>query len=504
MFDAFHDFATVFFFTYATYSYCTQWTEIGLLFIFISHQIASQSLPEDTCMLMKVVNYLKMEHINNETSRQHSEREQAWLELLETDRINHIGISDLLQFAHKAKCYRVTQYLLEKRKSFDQILNCYLPDPRRHGEMWEYIRQNADKPERKVFEMCKSNFIQLLAIDSNEMTKIIVDYYGDRIMQLIQLLENDEEHLYRLVHNLLKQHVVLNSKYIHFYLDMMCQKNPENVDEFLRSNKNYRLENALEVVKKYELYQSMIYLYEKQGDFESAFNMSIELLKEAPESTAEMRALELIALCTRASNVISDVERETLWFIFIKVILARTDLTTITRSILHAASGYVNLTNLVQLVLNSGTTTGNFGDIKELLLGMLANSKYETYLLHTTARILGSDLHCLLAKQRRIASKGLSLKSIKCIVCRMGLYNNQQDVVIYGSCGHAAHKACVPEIGTKDCTKLQCSRCGIVLLDRELLEVSKPQYSFYPDCNYEYDMNMEMGLQLEVPPRNIG
>lgn len=439
-----------------------------------------------------------MEHIETETNREHSEREQAWLDLLEADRINHISIADLLTFARKAKCYRVTQNLLEKRKAYDQILNCYLLDPRRHTELWNYIRQYADKPERKIFEQCHEHFTKLLLIDSDETTRIVVDHFGDRMEQLIRLLEHDNESLYRFVQNLLKHHVNLDTNDCEQYLNLLCLYNPENVDNFLRTNKNYRLENALEIVKKYQLYHSLIYLFEKQGDFESAFNLSLDLLKEADESTVEMKALDLSALCSRASLVLSDAERETLWFTFIKVILSRTDLTTITRNILQAASGYVNVTNLVQLVLSSGTKTGNFGDIKHLLLGMLANSKYETFLLETTSQVLSYDLHCLLAKQKKVVSRGLSVKSIKCIVCRSRLYN-QHEVMIFGSCGHAAHKVCALP-NESDASALQCPRC-LTNCEHDSMKLPKPSEQVYPPGVYE--SNMESGLQLEAPPRRI-
>lgn len=444
--------------------------------------------------------YLKKEHIDNESSRQHAEREHAWLELLEADCMKAIHTDNLLNYAYKAKCYRVAQEFLEKRGSFESILNCYLLDAQRHCEMWDYIRENADKPERKIFEACKSNIIQLLAIDSNEISKIIVDKFGDHIEQLIRLLEHDEEKLYSLMQNLVKHHVKLNANDCEHYLDLLCKNNPENVEEFLRKNSNYRLENALEIVKKYELLHCLIYLFEKRGDFESAFNMSLELLKEAPESTAEMKAIELCGLCTRASKVLSDAECETLWFTFIESVLARTDLSMISKSILHSSKKYVNLSNLVQLVLNSGAKTRNFGDIKDLLLGMLDNSKFETILLQTTARVHGLDLHHLLQKQRMMVSRGIHLKSVNCIVCRMGLYN-QQDILLFGSCGHASHKSCVPETNDNDVGMQKCSFCGTGVQQREPIRISTPTNKLFPDCEYNV---LDETLHLEAPPRFRG
>lgn len=442
-----------------------------------------------------------MESIEDETARQHSEREQAWLELLENDRINTVTFSELLTMAKQAKCCRVTEYLLDKRKAYDQILNCYILDPYRHVEIWNYIQRYANKPERLIYQQCCENFAKLLEINSKEMTKIAVEYFHSNVNHFIRLLENDQESLYKFIKNLLKYNVSLGTNDCEHYLSLLCLYNPETVETFLRNNECYRLENALEIVKKYQLYDCMIFLYEKQGDYDSAFNLSLDSLKEAPESTAEMRALVLSSLCSRASEVLVEAEREKLWFSLIKTILSRSDLTLITRSILHSASGHVDLTNLVHLVLTSGTKTGNFGDIKQLLVGMLANSKYEKLLIQTTARILGNDLHTLLKKEKRVASRGLSVKSIKCIVCRSRLYN-QQDVIAFGLCGHAAHQACVPEVNSTE-KRLQCPRCGEVITERSLIPLTKPKSKIFDDIIFE-NSDSTSELQLEAPPRAIG
>lgn len=367
-------------------------------------------MPDDSALLQKVLQYLGKDHIENETARQHSDREYAWLELLEADCINTISFSELLSMAENAKCYRVMENLLERQKTFDQILQCYLRDSHRHEEIWSYIQAHASTPARKIYQQCQANIVQLLSIDADKMTGIVIDHFLPQVDQLLRHLETHDKTYFAFIQRLLRHSVAIHTDDCERFLDLMCQYQPENVAKFLRNNDNYRLENALGIVKAYELFDCSIYLYEKQGDFDAAFNLSLDLLKEAPESTAEMRALELSALCSRASQQLGDSDREALWFGLIKTILSRNDLTSITRSILHAASDHVDLNNLVQLVLNSGTKTGNFGDIKHLIVGMLANSKYEILLLQTTAKILGRDLHGILAKEKRAANRGLSVK----------------------------------------------------------------------------------------------
>lgn len=475
-----------------------QWTEIGCLLNFVAHEIAANNLPDDSALLQKVLNYVKMEHIENESARQHSDREQAWLALLENDRINTLSLSDQLAIARQSKCYRVVEHLLEKQKSFDQILDCYLLDSHRHNEIWSYLQSHANRPERKIFQQCCTHFIELLQINNEKMTQFIVEYYPRQVGPLIKLLENDEENTFAFISVLLKHGISINSSDCELYMNLLCKYDAARVDGFLRNNDNYRLETAIEILKKYELNDCLIYLYERQGDIDAAFNLSLDMLKQTPDGMAENRALELCGLCSRSLNILSNADREKLWFALIKTVLSRTDLNAITKSILHAASSHVDLTNLVQLVLNASSETGNLGDIKHLLAGMLANSKQEIQLQQTTARILGHDLHRMLAKEKKLANRGLSIKSIKCILCRSKLFNHHESLV-FGLCGHVAHHSCVRDMFPEPGKKMHCPRCDNEINEQHPIELAKPN-----DCFFQNNANDSCSLQLEAPPRSIG
>lgn len=467
-----------------------QWSDIACLLNFISNQISSRNLPEDSNLLNKVLNYLKMEHIQNETPRQHVEREEAWLQLIEADCLTHIPTAEHLKMAQSAKCYRVIENLMEKRKHYQEILSCYVCDPYRHNELWNYVRKHIGTPPRRIYEQLLEHFEKCVEINCEEITRIVIDYFMPNLNRFIRLLDNNETSLYLFLDQLNKNQVQLELNDCETYLQLLCKYNAENVEPFLQSNENYRIENALEIVKAFQLTNCSIYLYEKQGDFQSAFNLSIELLKEAPESTSESRALIVSSLCSRASLVLPESEREKLWFTFLKLILPRPDLTQVTRTILHAASGHVNLTNLVQLVLTSGTSTGNFGDIKQLLVGMLSNSRYETLLLHTTSKVLGRDLHDLFVKEKKASAQGLFIKSIKCVVCRIRLYN-QQDVVAFGTCSHVVHFNCLVE----PCTV--CPRCGATSAENAPVRLAVPKTELVDRSEH----NLSSALNVEAPPR---
>lgn len=435
-----------------------------------------------------------MDRIDNESGRQHADREQAWLALLAADRINSMPLSEHLSVARRAKCYRVVEYLLVQQKSFDQILDCYLCDERRYNEIWMYLEENATRSERMIFEQCQSHFDQLLSIDSNKITLFMIENYPKEVDQLIRQLDSNALHQYAFMRDLLKYFIRLTATDCELYLNLLCRYDVDAVPEFLRTNKDYRIDGAIEIVANHGLNDCLIYLNERNGDFDAAFNLSISVLQQCDDNAAEKRAMELSALCSRASQLLSIADCEQFWFKLIQTILGRSDLDAVTRSVLHAASNHCDLTNLVQLVLNSGTTTGNFGDIKHLIVGMLANSKYEILLQETTAKILGNDLHRMFVHEKRLSSRGLSVKTVKCMVCRSALYQ-QSAILIFGACGHACHRDCVQIDGEHTNAMRKCPRCQAEASDEVPVELAKPT-----DCLFEAHTNDTYNIPLQLEP----
>lgn len=478
------------------------WSQIGCLLNFISQQVSAHCLPDDASLVERITDYLVKENIDGESPREHSEREQAWLELISSNHLSHIPLEQQLVLASRAKCYCVREYLLEKLNEYDEILECYLNNPYRHLEVFMYIEQHAANPERKIYLQVLKNFPALMRIDYDRMTKIVVDHFSEKVPEFVRALSNEPKLLYLFLGQLSRYGLALDVAQNEKYLELMCQENPEQVKEFLTSSENYRLENALEIVTKFHLTQCCIYLYEKQGDYQVAFNLSMELLREAPESTAETYAHQIMLLCSRASQVLSEKQREDFWFPLLTLVLSRPDLSSITRSALHLAGQHVDLSKLVQLVLQCGTQSGSFGDIKDLLVGMLSNSRYENLLLETTARILGRDLHNKFAVERKAANRGLWVTVIKCVVCRQRLYN-QMDVLVFGACGHSIHQACCSD----RISKSSCPRCGAKMASDEPIELAKPKLRIVDIDSRHSDSisstnNSEM-LNVKAPPRQF-
>ncbi|KXJ71558.1 hypothetical protein RP20_CCG020280 [Aedes albopictus] len=494
------------------------WSQIGCLLNFIAQQIASRQLPENELLLERVITYLTRQSeeiaIGRMTRREHSEQEQTWLELLRSNCLSHIPNEDLLEISRHGRCYRVTEYILEQLGRYEEIFDCYLLDEFRHAELFNYIGQYSEDERRQVLPLFLKNFKTILDINCEQTTRVATDQFMRHMNQFLQLLQDCPEKLFQFLRQLVKNGVQLETRDCERYLELLCQYQPEEVIEFLKSNDSYRLDFAVRTIKGHGMNTALIYLYEKQGDYQAAYGVAVEALKDAPESTAEMCALQVSGLCSRASGVLSEADRQELWFSLLKIVLSRADLTQITKNILHSASEFVDLAKLVQLVLTSGTKTGNFGDIKHVLIGMLSNSAYETVLLETTSQILGRDLHAILARERRFARRGLCVKTIKCTICRCKLYNGTKDaIVVFGNCGHALHKDCANRYCTvkgadspstdeaKSLTKMRCPRCDVVISEREPVSTSECRVDLGPVTVPSGHGIESSALKLSAPPR---
>lgn len=423
-----------------------QWSEIGCLLNFIAQQISDSCLPCDTQLLEKVLNYLSMETIENESTRLHSERENAWYELLVNNCLQSISNDEeQLKLAKKARCFYVQEYLLEKLHRYDEILSCYISNPLRHEIMFVYMERYAKETNRKIYPQLKVYLKQLLEIDGKETTRIVDMYYRDKVDELLEILQDEEKILFIFLKQLQQRNDDLTPEQSEKLVYFLCKYEPSEVEEFLKACNCYRIEAALRLVTEYNLLSAAVFLAEKQNDYKTAFNFAMEILKSSPPEEMTECAKSVSALCSRSSlsskSTQSEKGRESLWFELLQYILPLESLKSITKPMLHEASQHVDLASLVQLVMNTHNVSGNFGDIKELLLSMLNQSKAETNAMEIAMRILEKEVAEKLHSQHKQCSRGLLITMMQCVMCKQRLFN-QSPIIIVGSCGHAMHVHC--------------------------------------------------------------
>lgn len=483
----------------------------------MSQQITTKGLPDSSTFLTKITKFITSDTDFAVSSRQHAEKEQTFLNLMEANALNaRFTFDELLDIAYGTKCYVVAQYILEKLKRYDKIVECFVFSNNSY-ELFRYIMENKNNDERKIYQQIFENFQSILEMDCEKITKTIVEYYPICIPQFLKIIASIPKLHYNFLQSLVANNSQLETSDYNKFLSLQCQYNPENVLEFLQnSTHTYDVHHAMSVVEEKNLTSAMIFLYEKNADYQKAFTLAMDLLREAPESLAENHALKVSYLCMRASHVLNPVDRETYWFELIEVILSRNYLSSIVKQVLHLASSSVDLTKLVQMIMRDDGKESNksFGDIKHILIGMLSNFEYESLLLKTSQNILNRDLHKKLLIAKQSAEVGIYCKSLKCVLCKRRLSdviktasesneNNCDQIIVFSICGHSIHNSCYQESlklaeNTEvedDQNTISCNECGINIREKDSVYLSKTNWNLISVDDVIAD------LKLKAPTR---
>lgn len=487
-------------------------SQFGILCNFISQQITTQNLPDSATFLTQIINYITSEEsIHQTTSRQHVEKEQTFMNLMEANALStRFTFEDLLEIAMRTKCFVVARFILEKLRRYDKMIECYVLSNDSH-QLFRYIMDFKNADERKIYQQILENFQALLLLDCDKISQLIIDYYPICIPQFLAIVENHSELNFAFLNKLITNGSVdLDICEYDNFLALLLQYKSENVLDFLQNPlHNYKVDYALMLCEEKSLTSAIIYLHEKKGDYKKAFELSMELLKEAPESQAESQVLRLCSLCSRISNIVSD--SEAFWFELIEMVLSRSYLSHIVKQVLHLSSSFVDLTKLVQLIMSSDGEANSFGDIKHILIDMLTNFEYESLMLKTTQNIFGRDLHKKLLKEKQLAEAGIYGKSLKCFLCKRRLTDNfmneDDQVIILSICGHSVHNSCFQkhdkyvdedEDGNcdSDLNSIKCNECSLVIYEKDSIYINKTNYNLLANSNDE-----AFDLKLKSPTR---
>jgi vacuolar protein sorting-associated protein 8 len=476
----------------------------------MSQQITTKGLPDTSSFLTKIINYITTDSDYPLNSRQHVEKEQTFMNLMEANALSsRFTFDELLEIAYRTKCFTVAQFILEKLKRYEKIVECFIMGNNSH-ELFHYIMEHKSSDDRKIYQQIHDNFQSLLEMNCEKISKIIIEFYPICIPQFIKIIADIPKLHYNFLQELIANgSVPLETTDYNRFLTLQCQYNPEEVVEFLQnSNNDYDVKHVMSVVEEKNLTTAMIFLYEKSGEHKKAFTLAMDLLKEAPESLAENYALKVSYLCMRASNVLSQAEREAFWFELIEMILSRNSLRSIVKQVLHLASSSVDLTKLVQLIMKDDGNDKNFGDIRHILIGMLSNFEYESLLLRTSQNILGRDLHRKLMNEKQIGEVGIYCKSLKCVLCNRKLIDSitkdeSDQIIVFSICGHSIHNACyqnsMKEEATEKCDNLntiKCNQCGIQIQEPDSIYLNPTKGNLIPEIDECY-----ADLQLKAPTR---
>lgn len=327
-------------------------------------------------MLEKVIKYLT-DMIDKPLSlRDHYEREQAWIDLLNANKLKHIKLKDLLEMALNANCYRVVEYLYELQKDYTNILTCYINDPIRKMDVFNYILNYINDSERCIQEQFLINFKTLITINCKKTSEIVIEHFSNLIEQFSSMLDNDIELQYNFLTEIINNGDIKLPPYLaERYLEQICMKNKNSASHYVQLSL-CRIEEALNITRKYEAHAATALLLEQGGEWMEALELLLE--HEMIDDS--------VNLCVRGAEHLDAEGAQTLWLKLLQH--SGSSYNTSLRQLLHAAAPHVPPAQLLELVSNA-----NFGDVRILLHGMLSDYAYDIEMLSTTLKLLGKDLH---------------------------------------------------------------------------------------------------------------
>ncbi|XP_048580337.1 vacuolar protein sorting-associated protein 8 homolog isoform X2 [Nematostella vectensis] len=469
--------------------------QVGSLFTFLARQLAKHdSFQVDKILFEQVLEYLA----NPDDDSRHEERQQALLELLAAGGLNHFDDERILVLAENAKFYRVCELLYEKTRQFPKILSCYLRDPARREQAFLYIHTAmtddayTDLEREEVKAAALDALQELVSVSCTMSANLIIFDFPDTLVTVVARLETNPSVQYEFLKGVFDGRTLMSKPEfspdanIHErYIELMCNyETDEIVYNYLRTADNYRIEETLSMVRGRGLTYATAYLLEKAGDVQGAFQLLLEKLKEkvmknveAFEKSRSFNEVRICStelwsvmvvitqLCQRNSARMDESDREALWFPLLETVMAPQrkwkDTSSeefkafkdLTRHVMNGMMGYIALPAILQKIMQDPTySTRKFGEIKELILGMLNTYNYESTLLKTTNQLLAKDLHSSMSALRSNRNRGLAPVSTVCGMCHHSSSSDARKTgkVAILRCGHMFHTECLT--GTSDVT----------------------------------------------------
>ncbi|XP_061095890.1 vacuolar protein sorting-associated protein 8 homolog isoform X1 [Conger conger] len=468
-------------------------SQIGSLFTFLARQLAKA---EDKLFVNRQLFHQALDFLcNPEDTTQHAERQQALLELLQAGGAAYFEENKLLAMAEAVHFFQVCEFVYEQRRLYHRIVTCYLKDPARKGQALRYLHDvissdELTEDERVLFQnevFC--NLQELLELGARQTATLVLRYFQDSIPLIMETLQQDAKLLFEFLHGVFNPKVepwpfkdasLLDHDCHERYLELLCQSHPSWALEFLKLSDLYRPEEAVEITQRHKVHDALAYLLESQGNTQGAFSVHMENLKSSLQSAAPSASLEepggicespellqtvrlllrdLVAFCQRASVTLDSKQREDLWFPLLDFLMSPSEqlqgpvspemergIKDLTKEVLDGMTSYIPLMAILQRLMQDPVySVGKYGEIKNLIFGILDAYIYEKTLLEATSNLLSQDLHWSLCSLRAAVTRGLAPVQKRCGVCSQQYTRatSHGDRVVLFSCGHIYHHACL-------------------------------------------------------------
>jgi len=295
----------------------------------------------------------------------------------------------------------------------------------------------------------------LTAISAADTARLLLSDFQSVLKHIVATLDGHPEAQYNLFDALFKARESATDEDFQIaadlhekFLALMCKLHAGRVFQYLRACAHteaayarsgegmqnpvpYRLEAVLEMTRAFRILDATAFLLEKKGDYAGAYALVHATLKEnvkqfdvaylawLEQRHPDHRAVALkrvrtilsvaIQTCIRSSARLDEAGREGLWFPLLDVFINSQQamkqghsqgsaeylkiFRDLTRHIVLSMIEYVALPAILHKVMVDTSVSRNFGEMKDLISGLVDTYSYEKTLLDTTNRIVGNDLY---------------------------------------------------------------------------------------------------------------
>uniref|UniRef100_A0A8C2I836 VPS8 subunit of CORVET complex n=1 Tax=Cyprinus carpio TaxID=7962 RepID=A0A8C2I836_CYPCA len=252
-------------------------SQVGCLFTFLARQLAK---PDNTLFVNRKLFDQVLEFLcSPDDDSRHTERQQVLLELLQVGGVVQFDEERLLDLAEKAEFYQICEFMYDRKHLYNKIVDCYLKDPLRKEELFNYIHNILSMPGYSSEEK------QLVWVKALQHVKV-----SQTRLQMICPLEHTPGRESSGFRKLISD--------------------PNLIRPFSLSN---FAQSMVFITEKHKLHEATAYLLEKKGDVQGAFEVLLQ--EESDEVQSLLRRVEealhdIIALCQRSSHGLNQQQRE--------------------------------------------------------------------------------------------------------------------------------------------------------------------------------------------------
>ncbi|KYR00389.1 RING zinc finger-containing protein [Tieghemostelium lacteum] len=174
--------------------------------------------------------------------------------------------------------------------SYEKTLDIYLK--LKKGNVFDLINQHEE-----LYNSIQNKVVAFIDFNQQEAIKVLVAN-TDKITigVVVAQLSSKQEYLHHYLHNLFLKDAHIAEEFHELQISLYAQYEPSLLLHFLKNSFHYSLEKALEICKKKNLYEEMVFLLGRIGNSKEALNLILDKLgniKDAVEFVEQQQDADL-------------------------------------------------------------------------------------------------------------------------------------------------------------------------------------------------------------------